>query len=147
MGVFHRRYPNGRVSKDWYIDYRIHGKRYKRRIGPNKKLAEQVLMDIELKHVKGEYLGIHKEKKIRFDDFAQEYLAFAKSTKAPSTHAGNVREMQRVLRAFDDYLSKLTTAAIEKCKVQRSQAVKPATFNRELALVKHMLTKAVEWGT
>jgi hypothetical protein len=55
--------------------------------------------------------------------------------------------MQRVLRAFDDYLSKLTTAAIEKNKVQRSQAVKPATFNRELALVKHMLTKAVEWGT
>jgi hypothetical protein len=42
MGVFRRRYRDGRLSKDWYINYRIHGKQYKRRIGPNKKLAEQV---------------------------------------------------------------------------------------------------------
>jgi hypothetical protein len=54
------------VSKDWYIDYGIHGRRFKRRIGPNKKLAEQVLHDIELKQVKGEYLGISEEKKICF---------------------------------------------------------------------------------
>ncbi len=45
MGVFRRWYPDGQLSKDWYIDYRVNGKRYKRRIGPHKKLAEQVLMD------------------------------------------------------------------------------------------------------
>jgi integrase len=89
-------------------------------------LAEQVLMDMELKHVKGEYLGVYEEKKIRFADFAQEYLAFAKSTKAPSTYAGNIREMQRLVRAFDGYLSKLIPTAIEKYKVHRSQVVKPA---------------------
>jgi hypothetical protein len=49
MGVFRRRYPDGQLSKDWYIDYRVNGKRYKRRIGPHKKLAEQVLMDVEVK--------------------------------------------------------------------------------------------------
>jgi integrase len=146
MGVFRRRYSDGRRSKDWYINYRIHGKQYKRRIGPNKKLAEQVLMDIELKQAKGEYLGVHAERKIRFADFAQGYLEFAKSTTAPSTYAGNEREMQRLLRAFDVYLSKLTTVLIEKYKVQRSQEVKAGTVNRELALLKHMLTKAVDWG-
>lgn len=146
MGVFRRQYPDGRQSKDWYIDYRINGKRYKRRIGPNKKLAEQVLMDIEVKKAKGEHLGIHDEKKILFADFAQEYLIFARGTKAPSTYAGNIREMQRLVRTFDGYLSKLTTAQIEKYKVTRSQGVAPATVNRELALLKHMLTKAVEWG-
>jgi hypothetical protein len=25
MGVFRRRYPDGRVSKDWYINYRVNG--------------------------------------------------------------------------------------------------------------------------
>ena len=25
MGVFRRRYPDGRLSKDWHIDYRIAG--------------------------------------------------------------------------------------------------------------------------
>jgi hypothetical protein len=49
MGVFRRWYPDGQLSKDWYIDYRVNGKRYKRRIGPHKKLAEQVLMDVEVK--------------------------------------------------------------------------------------------------
>jgi integrase len=54
--------------------------------------------------------------------------------------------MQRLTRAFDGLLSKLTAAAIEKYKVHRSQGVKAATVNRELALLKHMLTKAVDWG-
>jgi integrase len=146
MSVFRRRFNDGRLSKDWYINYRIHGKQYKRKIGPNKKLAEQIMHDIEIEQNKGEYLGIHETKKILFSDFAREYLAFAKSTKAPSTYAGNVREMQRLLRTFDGDLSKLTTGQIEKYKVQRSQEVKPATVNRELALLKHMLTKAVEWS-
>jgi integrase len=146
MSVYKRRYKDGTLSKDWWINYRIHGKQYKRKIGPNKKLAEQILHDIELKALRGEYLGIYEEKKIPFADFAQEYLEFAKSTKAPSTYGGNVREMQRLMRAFDEYLPKLTTAMIEKYKVQRSQQVKPATVNRELALLKHMFTKAVDWG-
>jgi integrase len=146
MGLFRRRYPDGRLSKDWYIDYRINGKRYKRKIGPNKKLAEQVLHDIELKHLKGEYLGIHEARKIAFADFAAEYLRFAQSTKAPSTHAGNVREMQRLQRAFDGPLAQVSAAKIEAYKVQRRAHVQPSTVNRELALLKHMCTKAVEWG-
>jgi integrase len=146
MAIYKRRYKDGTLSKDWYINYRIHGKQYKRKIGPNKKLAEQVLMDIELKQAKGDYLGVYEEKKIPFADFAREYLAFAESTKAPSTYAGNVREMQRLMRVIDGYLPKLTTAILEKYKVQRSQEVKAGTVNRELALLKHMLTKAVDWG-
>jgi hypothetical protein len=109
-------------------------------------LAEQVLMDIEVKKAKSEYLGIHDEKKIMFADFAEEYLRFARGTKAPSTYAGNVREMQRLLRSCEGYLSKLTAAQVEKYKITRGEGVKPATVNRELALLKHMLTKAVEWS-
>lgn len=105
-----------------------------------------MLHDIELKQAKGDYLGIYEEKKILFADFAQEYLAFAQSTKAESTYAGNLGEMRRLARAFDGLLSKLTTALIEKYKVQRSQTVKAGAVNRELALFKHMLTKAVDWG-
>jgi integrase len=101
---------------------------------------------IELKHLKGEYLGIHEARKISFADFGAEYLRFAQSTKAPSTFIGKVREMRRLTRALEVDLSKLTSGMIEKYKVQRGQQVKPATVNRELALLKHMLTKAVEWG-
>ena len=87
MGVFRRCYPDGRLSQDWYISYRIHGKQYKRKIGPNKKLTEQVLMDVEVKKAS-----------------TLEFI------------------------------------------VKQRQSVKPAMVNRELALLKHMCTKAVEWG-
>jgi hypothetical protein len=71
VGVFRRRYREGQLSKDWYLDYRVNGKRHKRRIGPNKKLADQVVMDIEAKKAKGEYLGVgvHEVKKITVADF------------------------------------------------------------------------------
>jgi len=109
-------------------------------------LAEHILHDIKLKILRGEYLGIHEAKKISFADFAKEYLVYAQSTKAASTYAGNVREMQRLTRSFDGYLAKLTTAQVEKYNVERSQTVSAATVNRELALLKHMLSKAVEWN-
>jgi hypothetical protein len=46
--------------------------------------------------------------------------------------------MQRLIRTFDGYLSKLTTAQIEKYKITRSQGVAPTTVNPELALLKRM---------
>jgi integrase len=39
----------------------------------------------------------------------------------------------------------ITTWQIEKYKTERKKQFKPASVNRELALLKHMLPKAVEW--
>jgi len=146
MGVFRRRYPDGQLSKDWYIDYRVNGKRYKRRIGPNKKLAEQVLMDIEVKKAKGDYLGIHEAKKILFSDCLSEYLEWAQVNKAPNTYVMNRYYADRLREAFTGYLSTLTAKQVENYKVKRRASVGSATVNRELALIKHMCTKAMEWG-
>jgi integrase len=147
MGVFRRRYPDGRLSKDWYIDYRLNGRRFKRRIGPNKKLAEQVLMDIEVKQAKGDYLGIHEVKKVLFSDCLGEYLEWAQVNKAPNTYAMNRYYADRLRETFSGYLSALTAKQVENYKVKRRATVSPATVNRELALLKHMCTKAVEWGS
>ena len=54
--------------------------------------------------------------------------------------------LKHLLAAFPDYLSVITPKAIEEYKSQRLQKVKPATVNRELALLKHMFTKAIEWA-
>ncbi len=43
-------------------------------------------------------------------------------------------------------LRSITPWLIEKYKVQRRQTVKAATVNRELALLSHLFTKAIEWG-
>jgi integrase len=146
MGVFRRRYPDGQLSKDWYIDYRVNGKRYKRRIGPHKKLAEQVLMDIEVKKAKGEYLGIHELKKITLADFLDEYLTWASVNKGANTYTLNRFCADRLREVFTSHLSGITAKQVDDYKVKRRAVVSPATVNRELALLKHMCTKAVEWG-
>lgn len=146
MSVYKRRYKDGTLSKDWWINYRIHGKQYKRKIGPNKKLAEQILHDIELKALRGEYLGIHEAKKITFADFLREYLAWARVNKGAKTYELNRFCGDRLREAFTASLAGLMAKQVEDYKVLRRQTVKPATVNRELAMLKHMCTKALEWG-
>jgi integrase len=52
----------------------------------------------------------------------------------------------RLREAFTGYLSALTAKRVENYKVKRRASVDPATVNRELALIKPMCTKAMEWG-
>jgi hypothetical protein len=72
MGV----YQKGNV---WYIDYYLKGQRKRKKIGASKKLAEQVLKDVQVKLIKNEYLGIHEERKVTLEVFAKDYLVFSKA--------------------------------------------------------------------
>ena len=47
--------------------------------------------------------------------------------------------------AFSAYLSEITPKVIEEYKARRLETVKPATVNKEFALLKHMFTKAIKW--
>jgi len=44
------------------------------------------------------------------------------------------------------YLFEITPEMIEEYKAERLGKVAPATVNRELACLKHVYTKAIEWG-
>jgi len=141
MGIFQK-------GKNWYIDYYFKGRRKRKKIGPSKKLATQVLKDVQLKIAKGEYLGIYEEKKIAFNDYAKQYLAYSKANKAWSTYKRRDRFSIDHLTSFfkDKYLFEIAPEMIEKYKTLRLEKVSPASVNRELACLKHMFTKAIEWA-
>lgn len=134
-------------GKNWYIDYYVKGRRKRRKIGPSKKLAQQVLKDVHVKLAKGEYLGVYDEKKILFEDFSEQYLVFSKNNKAESTY--NRRDkvsVSHLKEAFQGrFLFDITPRMIENYKAKRLKKVSPATVNRELACLKHMYNKAMEW--
>jgi integrase len=135
-------------GKNWYIDYYVKGRRKRKKIGHSKKLALQVLQDVQLKIAKGEYLGIFDEKKIPFEEYAKQYLAFSKANKAWSTYQRRDRFSVDNLVSFfkGKYLFEITSEMIEKYKAARLEKVTPASVNRELACLKHMYTKAIDWG-
>jgi len=140
MGVY-------RKGKYWYIDYYFRGRRKRRKIGPSKKLAEQVLKDVQVKLAKGEYLGVYEQKKIPFEEYAQKYLEFCKANKASSTYIRRDRWSVAHLTNFftGKYLFEINARMADEYKAKRLEKVAPATVNREVACLKHMYTKAIEW--
>lgn len=54
--------------------------------------------------------------------------------------------MRLLLKAFGDrWLSEITAWHVEQYKARRRTLVSAATVNRELTLLKHMFTKAIDW--
>ena len=135
-------------GQNWYIDYYIKGQRKRKKIGPSKKLAVQVLKDVHVKIAKREYLGVHEEKKIIFEDFAKQYLEYSKANKSSSSNKrDHVALNPNLIPVFKGmYLFEITAPMIEKYKADRLKKVEPATVNREMACLRHMFTKAISWG-
>lgn len=133
-------------SKVWYIDYSVFGKRQRERIGANKKLAENVLKKKELEIVENRYLDIKKEEKIKFPDFAKEYLEYYSKPNKKSWHS-DVDTINILNRFFSSlYLYEITPLLVEKFKTERIKDVSPATVNRNLACLKCLFNRAIEWG-
>lgn len=82
-----------------------------------------------------------------FMALAYEYALYAAANKADSTvHRDNSR-LRLLRRVFGKWkLKDIGNFDIERFKQCRRGQVKPATVNRELALLSHMFHKAVDWG-
>ena len=141
MGVY-------RKGKNWYIDYYYKGRRIRKKIGPSKQVAELTLKDVEVKIAKGEYLGIYEEKKIRFSDYAEEYLEYSRANKAANSYRRDVTSVRsHLIPCFGGrYLPNITAKMGQDYVSKRAQEANVATVNRELCCLKNMLRKAVEWG-
>jgi len=141
MGVFKR-------EGNYWIDYYdADGRRHRKKIGPQKKVAKYVLKDVQVKIAKGEYLGIYEEKKTPFKVFAKQYLKMIAPNVSPSSFErfeGIVNN--HLVPAFDCYLYKISKKQIQEYIQKRSEEVQPATVNHEMKRLRHMMNKAIEWG-
>ncbi len=141
MGVYQR-------GDNWYIDFTFKGQRVRESIGPSKKDAQKVIDKRKTEIIENKYLDIRKEPDpILFHDFSKEYLQWARANKKPSSVQRDLCSLRSLDKEFETkILQEITTWQIEKYKAKRKEMVKPATVNRELALIKHLYTKALEWG-
>jgi integrase len=137
MGVFKK-------GRDCWIDYYVNGRRKREKIGPNKRLAETVLQKRKVEIAEGKFLDKRKEVKVKFEVAANGYLNWSKANKR--SHGRDRISLNNLLPVFGNkLLGRITTKEIEDYKARRREEVKPATVNRELACLKHLFTKAMEW--
>jgi len=135
-------------GKNWYIDYYAHGRRRREKVGPHRKLAETVLQKRKVSIAEGKYLDIKKAHKIRFEHFAEDYFRLhSKLNKKPSAIKTDT-SLLKTLKAYfgGRYLYTITPVFVEEYKSKRSASVKPATVNKELACLKTLFNKAIQWG-
>lgn len=133
-------------GNNWFIDYYVEGKRKRECIGPSKELARAVLTKRKVQVRENRFLDVKREKKVRFGEMATLYL---ESYSKPNKRSWQRDELSiKHLNAFlgSKHLHEITVLDIENYKVERSGKVAPATVNRELACLKHIYTKAIEWG-
>lgn len=135
-------------GENWYIDFTFKGQRIRESIGPSRKDAEKVIAKRKTEIVENKFLDVRKDPDpITFHAFAKEYLQWSKANKKPSSYVRDLCSMRVLSEEFDKHnIHEITTWQIEKYKAKRKEKVKPATINRETALIKHIYTKAIEWG-
>ncbi len=131
-------------GENWYIDYYLDGRRRREAVGPNRKVAERALAKRQVQVAENRFLDIVQKSKITFERLTESYLKYARTNKI--SWQRDCHSLKAMKSTFEGkLLYQITPLVIEGYKNARSQVVASATVNRELACLKHMFTKAIQW--
>ena len=131
---------------NWWIDCYVNGQRIRRKVGPNKRVAEMAEQDLKLRAARGEWLGIEQVKRITFEAFFDEFMG-RQAGKAPSTIKNYQMARKHLVGFFGNrYLSAIRPKHVEDYIQERAKVASFGSVNLELRLLKAILNTAVRWG-
>lgn len=136
-------------GKSWSYDFRDRGQRYTGCMGPvSKTVAKEISAKKKAEAVEGRYELPSKKPTPKLEEFAEEYFAYYRANRRPRSAERHETSYHALHATFGHVrLSDITPLAIERYKRQRKEAgVSEATINRQLAFLKNLFSKAVEWG-
>lgn len=149
------------IDKNWWIDFYADSRRKREKIGTSRTLAEQVLAKRRVQVAENKFLDIKEQSKTTLSELIEVYLRLH-SKVAKRSWKSDERRSRILLKFFGDRpLYEITPFLVTSFKEKRTKDivtvkkingkevprfVSSATVNRELALLKHMFTKAIEWG-
>jgi len=131
----------------WVIDFTCKGKRITRVIGESKREAEASLAALKADILREKYGLGRARQEVLFETHAKEYLElYAKQNKRSwDRDEISIDHLKEFFHGRN--LSDITPELIEKYRLaRRAEGISPATINRELACLKTIFAKAVEWG-
>lgn len=154
MGVFKK-------DNRWYIDYYLPDGKRKREVvtipglDPSRVTRLDALKALAIR--KGQMAGgkfeiVQTKKPVPFEKLTQRYLEYSQSNKKSYTR--DITSSKALMRFFGGKtIQQISPWLIEKYKAERQKdythykkPITKATINRELACLKNMFTKAIEWG-
>jgi len=135
------------IGNTWYIDTCYKGKRVRKAVGRDRKLAESILKKVEVQLIENRYLEIKKEERTKFSELTKLFLGTYSKINKRSWKKDKVI-INHLNKVFGHKcLYEINSKDIEEYKKMRiSENVKLSTINRELACLRTILNKAKEWG-
>lgn len=135
----------------WYLHYYYKGRRIRERVSRDKRIAEKALYATRTAIEEGRYLDKRKMPKIRFEDFAQEYIqTYARlHKKSWVTDVYSIKALSRLFAGH--YLFEISPQMIESYKSSRlsgklGKKVSTSTITKELSCLSKIFCKAQDWG-
>lgn len=131
----------------WWVDVQIDGRRYREYAGPTEARA-RAYRDKLRAWKRDTDLGLPAAKPegdpVKFEGFAADYLAlYAKRKRSYERDKRSVDRLKGFLAGWN--LKDINAEAVARYRASRT-GMSPATVNRELACLRTMLYKAVEYG-
>jgi integrase len=135
----------GKKGTYWYLDYTVDGRRVRKRVGRSKKLADLALADVQVKLERRELGFAQTDKKLA--ELIEEYLKHIRANGVDVTSALTAAALEKFKGFVEvERLKNITHLQIEKYKNWRRESLLPSSVNRELAVIKAMFNRGVEWG-
>jgi len=149
--IYDRKDRRGR--KVFYIDYFARdprkgtAQRKRERVGYSRQAAEQALQSRVTDIRRGKFDGIFPESTYTLDQFKDEYIRRHSKRKSDGGARDEGIIDQHLSPAFGKTsLNKISPAALEDYRSKRLDEDKgPATINKEVQVLKHMVKQAVRW--
>ena len=133
----------------WWLDYYdAEGKRHRTKAAPDYTTAKLMYRDRMTKIAKGEVTGI-REEGVTVSTFVEtRYWPTIKPTVSPgwAVRTRGILDHQILPRFGPLALTALRREQIEAWYSERCATVQTTTANKELGRLKHLLTRAVDWG-
>jgi integrase len=145
MGLYRRQ-----LSRIWWIDVTVNGRRYQRSTGTeDKKLAENILAKVKTQIIEGTWFDIDEARQHTFDELMEKYLdEHSRVNKTQRCYMNDkiyVRHLKKMLSGLT--LDRVTPQLISQYKSMRlSNGKSPQTVKHEMNCLTHAFNLAVrEW--
>ena len=145
--IYHKIDRRGR--KVYYIDYRVRGVRRRERVGSSKRAAQEALESRLTDVRRHKFDRIFPETVYTLSEIRDQYLKSSKTTKSIRTCERDRGIVDRLLIPFfgENSLNQITPEQVEDYRNRRAAGgIAPATINKEVQVLKHIVKKAGEWG-